>query len=381
MTEPSGDPWKSLADELGLEPGEASPPPQPPKTSAPPPPTSIRAAHPEHPSSPPKKTAADWNALAGNLGLEPASDFETGSRDPVAELFGFSPSMPVEPESRESMRPDGEMSDDEFGETRERYATDDREESDFRGEAPTRSPEDRSDRPRPRRRRGGRGRGRDRGDDRGGYDRQPRPASIERSDDDRRDVDRPRIEGDVDNDLEPETHGEEPEEPLRERPEREPGGEDRFPKRRRRGRRGRGRSRDRDEIRREPAARSAGDEQPPSPDASLMDEPMEIEFVPIDENGMELVHDHRPESSGDHAHADSDNDLDDDNGLHDEPHGKSSVRDIVTWKEAIGMMIEANIQNHARSPQGGQSPSHHGYHGQRDSRGRGRGRGGRGGRR
>jgi len=117
--------------------------------------------------------------------LEPASDFETGSRDPVAELFGFSPSMPVEPESRESMRPDGEMSDDEFGERRERYATDEREESDFRGEAPTRSPEDRSDRTRPRRRRGGRGRGRDRGDDRGGYDRQPRPASIERSDDDR----------------------------------------------------------------------------------------------------------------------------------------------------------------------------------------------------
>ena len=119
MTEPSGDPWKSLADELGLEPGEASPPPQPPKTSAPPPPTSIRAAQPDHPSPPPKKTAADWNALAGNLGLEPASDFETGSRDPVAELFGFSPSMPVEPESRESMRPEGEMSDDEFGETRE----------------------------------------------------------------------------------------------------------------------------------------------------------------------------------------------------------------------------------------------------------------------
>ena len=92
------------------------------------------------------------------------------------------------------------------------------EESDFRGEAPTRSPEDRSDRPRPRRRRGGRGRGRDRGDDRGGYDRPPRPASIDRSDDDRRDVDRPRIEGDVDNDLEPETRGEESEEPLRSAP-------------------------------------------------------------------------------------------------------------------------------------------------------------------
>jgi hypothetical protein len=53
-------------------------------------------------------------------------------------------------------------------------------------------------------------------------------------------------------------------------------------------------------------------------------------------------------------------------------HGvKNSVRDIMTWKEAIGMIIEGNMEARARSPQ-----SAHSSHGSSRGRGRGRGRGG-----
>jgi len=59
----------------------------------------------------------------------------------------------------------------------------------------------------------------------------------------------------------------------------------------------------------------------------------------------------------------------------DENHvGKTSVRDIVTWKEAIGMIIEGNLQTRSHAPSHG---SHHGSHNSRGPRG-GHGRGGRG---
>jgi hypothetical protein len=50
--------------------------------------------------------------------------------------------------------------------------------------------------------------------------------------------------------------------------------------------------------------------------------------------------------------------------------GKSAVRDIVTWKEAIGMIIDGNMQSRAHAPQ-------HNSHNSRGPRG-GHGRGGRG---
>jgi hypothetical protein len=54
----------------------------------------------------------------------------------------------------------------------------------------------------------------------------------------------------------------------------------------------------------------------------------------------------------------------------DHHSGKSSVRDIVTWKDAIGMIIDANMQTRANTP-------HREGHDPRGSRG-GHGRGGRG---
>jgi hypothetical protein len=54
-------------------------------------------------------------------------------------------------------------------------------------------------------------------------------------------------------------------------------------------------------------------------------------------------------------------------GAHEAPGEKSSVRDILTWKDAIGMIIEGNLQTRSRSPHNANPP--------RSSRGRGRGRG------
>jgi hypothetical protein len=50
---------------------------------------------------------------------------------------------------------------------------------------------------------------------------------------------------------------------------------------------------------------------------------------------------------------------------HELRDGKGSVRDILTWKEAIGMIIDSNLQTRSRTP--------HSSHPQRGSR-RGRGR-------
>ncbi|HEY2760227.1 MAG TPA: hypothetical protein VGI75_05775, partial [Pirellulales bacterium] len=58
----------------------------------------------------------------------------------------------------------------------------------------------------------------------------------------------------------------------------------------------------------------------------------------------------------------------------DENHsGRNSVRDILTWTEAIGMIIEGNLQTRASAPH---SSQHSHSRGQRGGRGRGRGRGG-----
>jgi hypothetical protein len=383
MTDQPGDPWKSLADELGLEPGEVSPTSQPRQTPTPPPAaptTHFSRSQSSDSAPPPKKPAADWNALAGSLGIEVPSEFGSPPRDPVAELLGFPASAPRPPEERDALRASRDEVDDEFGEYREHYAADRDEETEPHSEGSSRpaedrtdrprSADDRSDRPRPRRRRGGRGRGRDRRDDRGGSDRPRQPASS-----DRRDDDRPRIDEAVDHDLEPEVRGDESDESLDQRRDRDAGGDERSSKRRRRGRRGRGRSRERTENRGPAPANGSAEMPSPPSDASLMDEPMEIEFVPLDDDDSEVVDNRHIEPHdveiGDH------DDHGSDDGFHDDVHGgKSSVRDIVTWKEAIGMMIEANIQNHARSPQSSHhSGSHHGSHGSRDSRGRGRGRG------
>jgi hypothetical protein len=65
----------------------------------------------------------------------------------------------------------------------------------------------------------------------------------------------------------------------------------------------------------------------------------------------------------------------DDSHHADEMHAKSSVRDIVTWKEAIGMIIAGNMEARSRNPEQSRG-SHGGGRGSRGGRGRGRGRGG-----
>ena len=65
----------------------------------------------------------------------------------------------------------------------------------------------------------------------------------------------------------------------------------------------------------------------------------------------------------------------DDSHHGDELHAKSSVRDIVTWKEAIGMIIAGNMEARSRNPESSRG-SHGSGRGSRGGRGRGRGRGG-----
>jgi hypothetical protein len=75
----------------------------------------------------------------------------------------------------------------------------------------------------------------------------------------------------------------------------------------------------------------------------------------------------RPGDRAAHGSHRSHNDHDSD----DERGEKSSVRDIMTWKDAIGMIIEGNLQTRAKSPQSSHPPR-----GGSRGRGRGRGRGG-----
>lgn len=60
---------------------------------------------------------------------------------------------------------------------------------------------------------------------------------------------------------------------------------------------------------------------------------------------------------------------DDSDESHELRGGKGSVRDILTWKEAIGMIIDSNLQTRSRTP-----GASHPQRGPR--RGRGRHRGG-----
>lgn len=61
--------------------------------------------------------------------------------------------------------------------------------------------------------------------------------------------------------------------------------------------------------------------------------------------------------------------------LHEAEHAaRASVRDIITWTEAIGMIIDGNMQSRSRSPSGPRSSGPPRGRG-RGGRGRGRGRG------
>jgi hypothetical protein len=373
MTDDPNDPWQSLADDLGLKPGEAQAPP-PPKPN---PPTSHRPATPSSPP-PAAKPSADWSALAGELGLElpPEPAAPISRRDPVAELLGFPPpgARPLEPE--EERRPkyrdydfdeEDRFDDDRRSETdsaepedRGRYQEPPEGISDMdRGEEPTRASEERlGERPyRPsRRRRGRRGRGRGRDSQSG----QRHPAERDERRDELPDDDsysRPTHDDDAsfEDSVEPRA------EDVGDQPRRTPGrDEGDRPRRRRRGRRGRG-SRDR-----EPRSEESNNRSPPvAEENDTIDFGLESSEIEIAAEG-ELSRDVAESDSDlelESAHAESASDL---------HGGKASVRDIMTWKEAIGLIIEGNMQNRSHTSQAQHHP--------RGSRGRGRGRGhGRGG--
>src|ERR1700683_4582646 len=98
MTDDQSDSWRSLADQLGVQPGE-QPSALPPSSAPSPPPAKYHSQSSSvvKPASPPKK--ADWNALAGELGLEGPQEPNSASapHDPVAELLGFPPPSAVPP--------------------------------------------------------------------------------------------------------------------------------------------------------------------------------------------------------------------------------------------------------------------------------------------
>jgi hypothetical protein len=102
------------------------------------------------------------------------------------------------------------------------------------------------------------------------------------------------------------------------------------------------------------------------PNAEL-DEELDVEFESLVEPGELSTEEAANDALADAAIA-PDSELDE-GEMAEESHelrgGKGSVRDIMTWKEAIGLIIDGNMQTRSRTP--------HTSHPQRGSR-RGRGR-------
>jgi len=436
MSDDQNDPWRSLADQLGVQPGDESaappPPASPPSAASKPPASKQYRQPPASASPPPKKDKSDWNALAGELGLEVSAEDESSGHDHVAELLGFPP--PSQPSSREENEHDqGEQYGDDSGRpaNRDRWRDEDDQqrrsnmyddtkpvfdENEERPASQDRPPADQERSYRPSRRRGGRGRGRSQGQgdrvqgdrsqgDRGREGGGSRPGYQQRESQPYSDARRSETESRPAREFDEAAAGGQqpydgsdssapPASGSQERSE-----DDRFPKRRRR-RRGRGGRSDRSgqpsgrDGNRDSARPSTSDEHDfheLDSDAEMHDEAdltsvdfTEVDFAATDltaseeQYGIERITDGiHPALEPIHADADESDDHDD-SGLSDfdDNHsGKTSVRDIITWKEAIGMIIDGNMQMRAQSPQ---SLQHH-PRGQRG--GRGRGRGGRGGNR
>ncbi len=96
--------------------------------------------------------------------------------------------------------------------------------------------------------------------------------------------------------------------------------------------------------------------RPREPRSDLADEPAELPAASsrgdfdLDEDFEEFDHIAQSADAGlEPAEVDSTalpDEMDDDAGL-DEKHAKGSVRDILTWKEAVGMIVEVNMQARA----------------------------------
>lgn len=411
MTDNPSDPWQSLASELGVQPGTenapASKPPALPPVESHPPRVPPRSASPPPPA---KKPSADWQALAGALGIEiPAEPTAPPARkDPVAELLGFPPPLPNsisrdEDQRRSRAESKSDYYDDDMGDWDSPRSDRDAAADDLTGRkddenrangqrsgAPQRHREDSAggdDRNRGRRRGRRGGRGRSSGEGRGGEGRSSEGRSTGGRSEGRSDARRENRPGDQRRFAERDAGEEMPRReevegddlrPVEAEGEVQPrGGRDELQadelrrKRRRRGRRGRG-SRDRTD-RPKPPSDTAGSPSSYTPSGMREDDvDLGIDFEPLpdefsshdDASGVGVPSKMDVRDNGDLERDDSG--LDDD-GPHDSLGGKSSVRDILTWKDAIGMIIEGNMQTRSRSPQNSHPP--------RGSRGRGRGRG------
>lgn len=436
MTDDPNDPWRYLADQLGVQPGEE--PVSPPPSSVPSPPA---AKHAQPPTSPPpapaKKSKSDWNALAGELGLEvpPEPETKPSAHDPVAELLGFPPpsARPPQREEVENRGPDESSSAAGYGDQRDRFSNragrqdeedqprsrdlyddtqpvyDDPQPTDLNereqgGGFRDRPPAGEEKSFRPGRRRGGRGRGRGRGERSGeGLGNRYGNQHRERREYDNRQHDdtvRPPAESEpqADHAFDEDVGDDRPftgESTAESAGENQQRARDDQSHPRRRRRRGRGGSRDRDQQR--PRDDRAESDQPAAeeipflemaPDDELTDagdvdlvDFTEVDFTAADyaasdyhasdahladehsEHGEEIP----AESAGPSTEIDEHDEADLAEG--DENHsGKTSVRDILTWKEAIGMIVEGNMQTRAHTPHNSQQHS-------RGPRGRGRGRG------
>jgi hypothetical protein len=336
-------------------------------------------------------------SLAGELGIEIPSEppASATSRDPVADLLGFPPSSARTPYGQNERRADEEQKQqkryrDDDNSPRDRWTTDDADEGMTRdieesseivrfeavrdGDEPPKLEPDGERRPpqRRRRRRGGRGR-------REGGERiaEGRGASSREGDRPFRRNDRasvrtnqdapqgPRDEFDDDAATDSDKIETSPTDQVADGQRRTDEDEPQQKRRRRRGRRGRGGSRERGDTRSEGrlAPKKNTADSRASTETGAMSE--EIDFV-------ELIDDDRTPLEPAGFAADMEHNDDEELSTGGDSHGvKNSVRDIMTWKEAIGMIIEGNMEARARSPQ-----SAHSSHGSSRGRGRGRGRGG-----
>jgi hypothetical protein len=432
MSDESFDPWKSLASELGVDPNAAPPPPPPAPVAPTSPTSSYTPSAAPEPKKVASDWMALANDLGIEVPPEPEQPIKKKDPVAEllgwpAQARAPEPKKPEahdaddfeerEPWDADDVRGrwgkdedlDKPLAEDEAPPTESRYdRQDDRggERGEERGGDRVGNREDGP--PRGRRRRGGRGRGRgrdrddrvqgersqgdrvqgdrvqgersqgersqsersqgersqgERGESRGrgrGYrdrdDRRPRDEAI-RSEE-------PRLDDEldlVDDDAPAAEFGEGIDR------EREPAGEDaqdRKRPRRRGRRRGRGRERSERGDRNDPPKRRApantghsdepdtvafGEDLEDIDEVERHDELIGEEFAAVGAEGHEIdMHD------------------DEDDGLRG--GGRNSVRDIMTWKEAIGIIIETNMQERARNPRSG-GHGGHGGHGGRGRRG------------
>src|SRR5437868_3769881 len=359
MSDDQLDPWKSLAAELGVD---ASKEPTAPPPSSPPAPSAPRQSAPEY-SPPPKKMSSDWMALAGELGIEvpPEPKVIPAKRDPVAELLGFPPPSERAPygneergrdddsEGREKRFRDDDLPHDRWTSDAQEYGrepeSDDIKRLEAVGDTEEPAGQERDVKRRPPQRRRGRRGGRDRGEPREGRSKTLGHRDSVGRGEARSESSRPRYERDT-NEVPPkdaEQSGLKDSENLDvgsdERIDRADGdSEPQQKRRRRRGRRGRGGARERLEGRPErPSAHSRPDQIGDTPmPTEIGTESEEIDFVELPSHESDSL-----EPSGvSPASAIHDNNGDDELGAPGESHaGKNSVRDIMTWKAAIGMII------------------------------------------